>query len=280
MRTEEEMYALILNVAKNDPRIRGVILNGSRANPNAPKDSFQDFDIVYLVKELDPFIHDQNWIDLFGPRLMLQIPETMRYPTGNGRFNWLMLFQDGNRLDLSLAPLDQADQVVSDSQSIVLLDKDGFWPSVSPASDQDYWVTPPDALFYASCCNNFWWCLQNVAKGILRDELPYAMMMFHTVVRQELHDMLSWYIGAQQGFQVSSGKMGKYFKRFLPKDMYEAYANTYSDSCPAHIWQAVFAACDLFRQAAVAVAKHFDFSYSTLDDLNMTNYLKAMASLR
>ena len=53
MRTEEEMYALILNVAKNDPRIRGVILNGSRANPNAPKDSFQDFDIVYLVKELD-----------------------------------------------------------------------------------------------------------------------------------------------------------------------------------------------------------------------------------
>lgn len=126
MRTEEEMYALILNVAKNDPRIRGVILNGSRANPNAPKDSFQDFDIVYLVKELDPFIHDQNWIDLFGPRLMLQMPETMRYPTGNGRFNWLMLFQDGNRLDLSLAPLDQADQVVSDSQSIVLLDKDGF----------------------------------------------------------------------------------------------------------------------------------------------------------
>ena len=66
MRTEEEMYALILNVAKNDPRIRGVILNGSRANPNAPKDSFQDFDIVYLVEELDPFIHDQNWIDLFA----------------------------------------------------------------------------------------------------------------------------------------------------------------------------------------------------------------------
>lgn len=38
MRTEEEMYEIILGVARADERIRGVYLNGSRANPNAPKD--------------------------------------------------------------------------------------------------------------------------------------------------------------------------------------------------------------------------------------------------
>ncbi len=45
------MFDLILDTARADERIRAVILNGSRANPNAPRDPFQDFDIVYLVTD-------------------------------------------------------------------------------------------------------------------------------------------------------------------------------------------------------------------------------------
>ena len=47
MRSEEEMMHLILQVAKDDERVRAVYLNGSRTNPNAPKDRFQDYDVVY-----------------------------------------------------------------------------------------------------------------------------------------------------------------------------------------------------------------------------------------
>ena len=39
MRNEQEMLELIVNTAKNDARIRAVIMNGSRANPNAPSDA-------------------------------------------------------------------------------------------------------------------------------------------------------------------------------------------------------------------------------------------------
>ena len=49
------MLDLILSVAKNDERIRAVILNGSRVNDKIPKDDLQDFDVVFLVKELDSF---------------------------------------------------------------------------------------------------------------------------------------------------------------------------------------------------------------------------------
>ena len=34
MRSEEEMMNLILQVAKDDERVRAVYLNGSRTNPN------------------------------------------------------------------------------------------------------------------------------------------------------------------------------------------------------------------------------------------------------
>ena len=46
MRSEEETYGLIMDIAKADERILAVYMNGSRTNPNVPKDLFQDYDIV------------------------------------------------------------------------------------------------------------------------------------------------------------------------------------------------------------------------------------------
>ena len=58
MRTQQEMFNLIIHTAQRDPRIRAVIMNGSRANPNAPGDIFQDYDIVYVVTDLPSFKSD------------------------------------------------------------------------------------------------------------------------------------------------------------------------------------------------------------------------------
>lgn len=72
MRTEEEMFGLILDTAGEDARICAVYLGGSRANPNAVPDLFQDYDIVYIVKETGSFIEDKHWIDRFGDRFYVQ----------------------------------------------------------------------------------------------------------------------------------------------------------------------------------------------------------------
>lgn len=77
MRSEKEMLEMILGFAKNDERIRAVTLEGSRTNPNVPKDLFQDFDISYLVTDIDSFIEDSEWIHVFGDRIILQTPEAM-----------------------------------------------------------------------------------------------------------------------------------------------------------------------------------------------------------
>jgi len=69
------MLDLILDVAEKDERIRAVYMTGSRTNPNAPKDMFQDYDIVYVVTETSSFISDENWIDVFGNRIMIQKPD-------------------------------------------------------------------------------------------------------------------------------------------------------------------------------------------------------------
>lgn len=100
------------------------------------------------------------------------------------------------------------------------------------------------------------------------------MVMYHTVVREELHDMLSWYIGCKTDFQVSPGKLGKYFKRYLPEDLYRLYEKTYSDGQPEHFFFAVETACGLFRQAAKAVGTMLGYVYNQQDDDGIMEYLR------
>jgi aminoglycoside 6-adenylyltransferase len=67
--------------------------------------------------------------------------------------------------------------------------------------------------------------------------------------------------------------MGKYFKKFLDKDLWEMYYKTYSDGDCEHLWESIFIACDLFRKVGLKVGEHFQYNYPHEDDKNMTNYL-------
>ena len=80
MRSAEEILELIVSAAENDDRIRAVIMSGSRTNPNARQDIFQDFDIVYLVTDVDPFRNEPARINRFGEIMILQMPDAMTDP--------------------------------------------------------------------------------------------------------------------------------------------------------------------------------------------------------
>ncbi|GAA3409435.1 aminoglycoside 6-adenylyltransferase [Paenibacillus hodogayensis] len=285
MRSEQEMMDLIRGVAQKDDRIRAVYMNGSRTNPNAPKDLFQDYDIVYVVTETASFLRDENWINRFGKLLMIQEPDKNDRLIGidmdfDRSYGYLMLFTDGNRIDLHIETKESMiDGYVSDKLTVPLLDKDSCLPGIPAPSDIDYHVKKPTEPLYISCCSDFWWCLQNVAKGIWRDELPYAKLMYEKTTRASLDEMVSWWIGTKNEFQVSTGKMGKNFKKYLPELYWQMYKETYSDSDFENMWNSIFVACELYRSLAKDVAEYFLFTYPTDDDANMTEYLKHVRGL-
>ena len=280
MRTEQEMFDLILSIAKVDERIRAVYMNGSRANPNLKKDRYQDYDIVYVVNETASFLEDKNWISVFGDIAIMQEPDSNDLGWGQNAdysrsYGWLMLFKDGNRIDLHIKIKEAMyEEYTSDSLTVPLLDKDNILPPIAPASDKGYWIQKPTKLKYVDCCNEFWWCLNNVAKGIVRDQLPYSMRMYNDIVHVELDKMLEWYIGIKTEFSISVGMWGKYFKEFLPTEVYELYTKTYSNY--ENLWTAVFAGCELFHTVASVVGKHFGYAYNQSDEDSMMEYLMKM----
>ena len=51
MRTEQEMYTMIIDTAKADDRILAVYMNGSRVNPEAERDIFQDYAAAHQTRD-------------------------------------------------------------------------------------------------------------------------------------------------------------------------------------------------------------------------------------
>jgi aminoglycoside 6-adenylyltransferase len=275
MRSEGEMYDLILKVAQKDQRIRAVIMNGSRTNPNASADIFQDFDIVYVVTDLESFRSDPNWIDCFGDRMIMQLPDDMVDPPPGDwpSYGYLMQFVDGNRIDLTLFPIAKLEELERDSLSILLLDKDGIIDPFPPPNDGDYLPKPPTAKIFADCCNEFWWVCTYVAKGLWREEITYAKTMQDKHVRPMLMKVLYWYVGVQTGFSVSPGKEGKHLNNYLETELWDLLMATYSDSDTNRTWDSLDAMCQLFRITSRSVSEHFGFEYPEADDQKVSAHL-------
>jgi aminoglycoside 6-adenylyltransferase len=272
MRTPEEMLDLILGVAKEDERIRAVTMAGSRANKDCPVDIYHDFDIAFFVKDVAPFWDNEEWIEeKFGKPSLLQKPESMGLipPDNDGNYMYLMIFPDGNRIDLQFTswPYDDDGEPM-----ILLLDKDGTFPKIQIA--EDFWyIKRPTAKYFADCCNEFHWCLNNVAKGIARDELSYVMRMLN-LVRDMLMIMLEWYAGMNYDFKISTGKCGKYFKKYLPETIYERFKDTYPNAETDSMWKATFEMLYLFGDVAREVAAKLEFTYDDLEEQGIENYMK------
>jgi aminoglycoside 6-adenylyltransferase len=281
MRDEREMMDLILGTARDDPRIRAVILNGSRANPNVRRDIFQDYDIVYVVTEMEPFVHNLEWIRRFGEMMVLQLPDEMDGEQDEPRFcyAYLMQFADGNRIDLTICPIARLPEMQRDSLSVLLLDKDGAIEPYPPPNESDYLPQPPTAKQYFDRCNEFWWMTPYVAKALWRDEILYAKQLLDENLREQLMACLVWYVGAKTDFAINTGKAGKHFKQHLEPGQWELLLRTYADADPDRAWDALLAMGELFRTVAVAVAHTYGYEYPYGDDERVTAHLHHVRNL-
>lgn len=282
MRTEKEMLDIILGTARDDERIHAVYMNGSRTNPHAPKDRFQDYDIVYVVDETESFIRDRDWIRRFGEISFMQYPdESPDYPSDKASsYAWLMMFSDGNRLDLTVMTVARARKnVLEDSLCVVLLDKDGSLPPVPESSDRIYRVKAPSPEQFGSCCNEFYWCLNNVAKGLWRGEVPYAQDMLNFVVRKQLEKLLSWKVGVLTGYSVSVGKSAKYMYRWLSAEEWQSYLDTYCGADIPAMWKSVETMCGLFRDTARWLSDKCGFVFNEMEATASLAYLNKVKEM-
>jgi aminoglycoside 6-adenylyltransferase len=268
----------LLAFARNSPLVRSAWQNGSRVNPRVCKDPFSDYDIVFCVTDPDFFLNDQTWIAQFGELIILQQNDFDE--NGIEGTIFLMLFTDGVRIDLSFVPADHAEAFLNDTLIRILLDKEGILPFLAPPSDSGYWTAKPSRKEFDETANEFWWCSTNVAKGIWRDELPYARYMYDVIVLGCLEKMVGWTIAGRRHWQVNPGYHIKWARKLLPPDEYAALTQVYAGAEYADLWRALTAAGQLFRKMGQETAAALGYSYPLLEDERVRAYWQWVQDLR
>ena len=266
MRTEPEMFDVILQTAKV-LQVDAVAMSGSRTNPKSSKDEFQDYDVVYVVDDLDNLTRDLSWLNQFGKRLIEQ------YNVLGHRRLYLMLFDDGNRIDLTLCPKEHIQEWVdSEAGFTVLEDKKGLFEPYSP-SLRRFWTSLASQTDFEKACNEFWWVSAYVVKGICRKQLLYATDHLYGICQQEFLKVLAWQVAADKG-TIDIGKNYKYLFNYLPAEKEKEFSNLLDFSSLEKITQSLFATMELFHQEAQSLANKMSFDYDKEVGEKMIQYAK------
>lgn len=272
MRAEAEMLDIIIKIAKN-LKVKAIAMSGSRTNPKALKDEFQDYDVVYVVDDLDNLTSDLSWLDQFGKRIIEQ-----HVLLGHRRL-YLMLFEDGNRIDLTLCPKDHIQEWVdSEADYTVLKDEKGLLESYT-TSPQRYWTNPASDIEFEKACNEFWWVSAYVVKGISRKQRLYATDHLYGICQQELLKILVWQVASDRG-KVDIGKNYKHLFNYLSAEKEKEFSNLLDFSNIEKLTQSLFATMELFHQEAQSLAQKMGFDYDMEVAEKMIDYAEERLKMK
>ena len=266
MRTETEMLDVILKTAET-LQVVTVAMSGSRTDTKAPKDEFQDYDVVYVVDDLDNLTSDLSGLDQFGTRNIEQ-----HNVLGNRRL-YLMLFEDGNRIDLTLCPKEHIKEWVdSEAGFTVLEDQEHLFEPYSQNLER-YWTSPASEIDFEKACNEFWWVSAYVVKGICRNQVIYATDHLYGICQQELLKVLAWQVASDRG-RVDIGKNYKYLFNYLPAEKEKEFSVMLDFSSKEKITQSLFSTMQLFHREAQAFSLKTGFHYDKATAEKMIEYAK------
>ena len=253
MRTEAEMLDVILKTAET-LQVEAVAMSGSRTNQKTSKDEFQDYDVVYVVDDFDNLMSDLSWLDYFGKRIIEQ--EVVL----DHRRLYLMLFEDGNRIDLTLCPKEHIKEWVdSEAGFTVLEDPEHLFEPYSQNLER-YWTSPASAIDFEKACNEFWWVSAYVVKGICRKQVIYATDHLYGICQQEFLKILAWQVASNRGV-VDIGKNYKYLFNYLPTEKEKEFSDLLDLSSLEKITQSLYDTMELFHREAQYLAQKMGFDY-------------------
>ena len=270
MRTDQEMLDLILQIAEN-LKVVAVAMSGSRTNQKVQTDEFQDYDIVYIVDDFDNLTSDLSWLDQFGNRLIEQ-----HNILGNRRL-YLMLFEDGNRIDLTLCPREHIKEWVdSEADFTVLDDPQELFAPYAPTPKR-YWTAPAIATDFDKSCNEFWWVSAYVVKGIHRNHFVYATDHLYGICQQELLKLLAWQVAADKG-TLDIGKNYKYLSRYLPAEKEKEFTALLDFSGQENLTKSLLATLNFFHKEAQSFSLKTGFPYDKETAEKMIQYAEERLS--
>src|SRR5262245_7395436 len=112
---KDEVVERIVQWAEREPLVRAVLLTSSRAIPHAHTDAFSDYDVILVLRDIQPFFADRIWLETFGPVLALY-RDPLISERGLQRSAYVTQYENGLKIDFNLWPVELLQQIAGEPE--------------------------------------------------------------------------------------------------------------------------------------------------------------------
>jgi len=112
---QDQVIERLIQWADRQPLVRAVLLTSSRAIPHAPLDVLSDYDVILVVRDVQPFYADRAWLGDFGPVLVVYRDPLLPY-YGLAKTCYVTQYENGLKIDFSLWPVGILRQIAAAPQ--------------------------------------------------------------------------------------------------------------------------------------------------------------------
>jgi aminoglycoside 6-adenylyltransferase len=266
--------------------VRALILESSRAAPNAPLDKLSDFDLLVVVSELEAFEKESSWLGWYDTPLVRLSQE--RELMGLRTLNRLVLYEDGTKVDHIVWPIERlllevrAEQLADmlDVGYRVLLDKDSLTSGLQVPTYRAHIPSRPTEAEFLALVEEFWWESTYVAKNLWREELlPWKYALFQMTI-SNLRRMLEWRVEIDHAWSMRPGRIGRGLKQRVAPALWAELEATFVGPGVEENWRALVRLGNLFSETSREVGASLGFRYPEEIEQGMRGYWEKVRILR
>jgi aminoglycoside 6-adenylyltransferase len=269
--------------------VRAVLLTSTRAIPSAIVDILSDYDVILVVRDIQPWVDNHTWLEDFGEVLVAYWDPIHPDPfSGFDICGNVIQYTGGLKIDFTLWPVSLLQQIASvaelpaelDAGYRILLDKDHLTGGMQAPSGKAYIPRRPTLAEYQAIINDFLNDAPYVAKCLWRDELlPAKWCLDYDMKHVYLRQVLEWRVEIDQGWSVPVGALGKGLKKSLPAEIWNSLDQCYADAQIGNNWVALVHTLELFRKVAQEVGQSLGFPYPDQLHDRVVAYVEHIRSL-
>ena len=270
MRDLDKELQRVITFAEENDNIRGLVLQGSYVNDNAPKDYFSDLDPLFYVVDVDAFLKDSKWKEYFGKPISF-FHDDWDTHDGLKSYTRLTIYSDGFKMDFGFSDVKLAKYANEMPLYKVYLDKDNIIPVPQVTDDSKFFGKKPSNQEYQDILRDFFFDSSYVVKTIYRDEIMFNQYM-QNILHKKIQKLVEWYIGCKNDFSVNTGSFGRYMKRYLSDKEYQMIKDTYSGPDYEETKRALIKSFEVVRYFGSYVGVALQYEYPQKHEEDLYNY--------
>lgn len=271
MRDLNKELQRIMEFATNDDNIRALVLQGSFVNDNVQTDDFSDLDPLFYVKDTSLFVDSDEWKQYFGKPISGFADEGEAHD-GLKWYTRLTIYEDGFKIDFGFQSVELAKYANEMPLYKIYLDKDNILPNPEVTDERKFYIVKPTEEEFLDRVNAFFYDTSYVIKALARNEMYFVKYMESVLRDKKIKVLLDWYIGMNHDFQVNTGVMGRYFRRYLDDKIWNMMLRTYSNGDRTKSAEGLMAMFDLVHEVGVRIAEQLEFYYPEQHEKDMRAY--------